>query len=351
MVAIERTSIGAQSPGANATGWRLERVSLAAQEPTRTLEFQPDLNVVLSSAGSVDTVVGRLRAVLNGGDGTHVEFAVDDGPSFVLFRPFGARHRLIELESGQEHPLATLAAFEFDQGASDLAALYADADTVRHLCRLDQTTLWDLAERALAERSAAGAPMEPGERTDHGGASTDAESQPSGLRRLLRRKPRPTTDPGTTEATGEAASAEATWWQLAGPVDVDTALCHRARIEAAAGLQGRIGAMAAVGSPDSGGVSSVDPIEIVRAVCALVPRSRPAGGPHVVAAPATIDHELLTFVLDYLAGLSGGRQVVIVTDDDAVADWARLESHARRTALLGFDLDAQPRSRRPPGRA
>ena len=70
-----------------------------------------------------------------------------------------------------------------------------------------------------------------------------------------------------------------------------------------------------------------------------------------MAAPATIDHELLTFVLDYLAGLSGGRQVVIVTDDDAVADWARLESHARRTAVLGFDRDAQPRSRRPPGRA
>ncbi len=349
MVAIEQTSIGAPGPGGNATSWRLERVSLAGQEPTRTLEFQADLNVVLSSVGSVDAVVTRLRSVLNGGDGTHVEFAVDDGPSFVLFRPFGARHRLIELESGQEHPLPTLAAFSFDAGATDLAALYADADTVRHLCRLEQTMLWDLAERALAERASASSPSEPGERPDHAGASSGADTEPGGLRRLLRRKPRPATASAATEPTGDTASAEATWWQLAGPVDIDTALCHRARIEAAAGLQGRIGAMAAVGSPDSGGVSTVDPIEIVRAVCALVPRSRPAGGPHIVAAPASIDHELLTFVLDYLAGLSGGRQVVVVTDDEAVADWARLESHARRTALLGFDLDAQPR-RRPPGR-
>jgi len=346
MVAIETpSSASAQAPAPH-VHWRLERVSFAAQEPPRTFEFQAGLNIVLTGAGQVEATVACLRSVLHGGDGTHVELSLVDGPSLVLFRPFGARHRLIELESGTEHPLAALDAFAIEGPSGDLASLHDEADVVRHLSRIDQTALWALADRVLVDRAGSGgAPTITVTTEAPAGDGADRSGGGGGLLGRLRRRPRPATE--LTNAQGE--SADQAWWQLAGPVDVDTALCHRARVEAAAGLQGRLGAIAAVGSADATAEQSVDPAEIVRAVCALVPRSRPLGGPHVVAVPSVIDKELLSFVLDYLAGLNGAVQVIAVTADEAVTDWARLESHARRTAVLTFDADTLLRTRRPTG--
>ncbi len=340
MVAPEPASIGVQPPLTHPLSWRLQRVSFADRQPARILQFQPGLNIVLCSLGSVDAVLGRLGKVLHAGDGTHVEFAINDGASFVLFRPFAARHRLVEVENCQERPLGELESFRFNPECTDAATRRTDADTVYHLSGLDQGVLWRLADQLAADRAAV--LTQPG--GESGGGPTGGEgrlSRPGAFRRLLRRKPRSTNASVPCGRPGESTTTGTTWMQLVGPIDVDAALCQRDRVAAAVGLAGRIGAMATVGAPDVRGEWSVDPIEIVRTVCALMPRSHPDGGPCVVAVSPSLDHELLSFVLDHLAGRSDGRQIIVVTEDESVADWAHLESHARRTALLGFDQAAE----------
>ena len=79
---------------------------------------------------------------------------------------------------------------------------------------------------------------------------------------------------------------------------------------------------------------AVDPEEAVRAVCQLVPVSSDQAGPHIVAVPGSIDHDVAMLLLERLPSLGLDRQVILVTADESVVDWARLEGYARRVTLV-----------------
>ncbi|MEZ5262245.1 MAG: hypothetical protein R2755_10835 [Acidimicrobiales bacterium] len=350
MVAIEFTAL---DPDSTATAaWRIDRVSFTtADRPAASLELHPRLNVVVVDEDRVDDIAAKLRTALShGADGTHVEFTLTDGPSLVAFRPIGGRHRLIDIASAEERPLDLL---EELAGAGDGLDAGGDGDgdgdvraVVAALSRLDQQALWTAAGRVLTLRTEAGADADGASLPDGERPTTiDLRAQPK--RRLLRRWAKASA-PGTDDLHAQLAAATRAWHDLAGPIEPEVALRQRDRSEAAARVLVRMGALAAVSAETepSSGVSVVPGGSgdgaAIDAVCALVPVRRPGGGPHIVPIPATAaaEGELTTLLLDHLAALSGDRQIVVVTGDESVIDWARLEHHARRAALLRLDAEA-----------
>lgn len=343
---VDRGHEGQASPGwlgpdGSTAGWRLDRVSFAGRGAAMALDFHPNLNVVVTDAGAVASVVRRLAGVLHDGEGTHVELSVADDSSsgwlpLVVFRPVGARHRLVELTSGREQPLDALATLGPSAVALDAAEAVETSvlESVRELSRLDQGELWDAAERVVALRAtlASCGDGEGGLYLDPGAGVLEAGR--SGARRgLLRRRGR--VELPVSRSVHEAlGAADQRWRMLAGPLSPEAALCHRDRAEVAQRLLARIGALAAVGSVGDLALAPVDPADAVRATCALVPERRDDAGPHIVAVPGALEDDLASLLLDHLATLTDARQIVVVTSDETVVDWARLESHARRAALL-----------------
>ena len=331
MVAIQSAPVphgGIASPEA---GWRLERVCFAVSgDPAAaplSFEFDRGLNVVVVGSDDVAAMVQRLQGALHHGEvGTHVEFATDGAAPQVVFRPSGGRHRLIDVEAGTERALDSLA--ELHDPSTDSSPSPQVLELVEQLCRLDQRALWTAAEAVLRTRA------DPGNGPAEGVDPVTVRSSESPRRRLLGRWHRSVdhTPPSRSRA---ATDAEGAWRLLAGPTDVDDALCQMDRVEAASRLSSRLGALAAV----SQGLTDVPAgtprtAELVMAACALVPMRGLAAGPHVVRVPGPADAELASFLLDSLAALSVERQIVAVTSDDAVIEWAELESHARRARLV-----------------
>lgn len=339
MVAIQFTALDSDSTAAAA--WRLDRVSFASSErPVVSLEFHPRLNVVVVDEGRAAATVEQLRRALGQGEeGTHVEFTLTAGPSLVAFRPVGGRPRLIDISRAEERPLALLD----ELGEAELSPEPADGRAaVAALSALDQQALWAAADRVLALR----AEVAGQDRTVVALPGTEGATTPTiDLRRqhrrsLLRRWSRAAT-PAGGDAAAQLAEAERGWQALAGAIDPEQAKCYRDRSEAAARVLVRLGALAAVSTADSAAASAAgDADAAIDAVCALVPLRRPSGGPHIVEVPGPATGELITLLLDHLAALSADRQIVAVTSDEHVVDWARLEHHARRAALLRFDVDA-----------
>lgn len=339
MVAIQCNALESDSTAAAA--WRLDRVSFASDErPVVSLEFHPRLNVVVVDEGRAGPTVERLRRALGEGeDGTHVEFTLTAGPALVAFRPVGGRHRLIDISRAEERPLTLLGELAEAEPAPEQADGRA---IVAALSPLEQHALWAAADQVLALR----AELAGGDRTvvalpgGEGPATPTIDLRRHQRRGLLRRWSRAATPPGD-DVAAQLAAAERTWQALAGTIDADTAMPYRDRSEAAARVLVRLGALAAVSTADSAAAGAAgDADAAIDAVCALVPLRRPSGGPHIVEVPGPATGELITLLLDHLATLSDDRQIVVVTSDEQVVDWARLEHHARRAALLRLDVDA-----------
>ena len=334
MVAIESTTFEIPDEPAPRLGWRLRQVSFAAQQPQCTLEFEPGVNVLVTTPAGVHDTVWLLKQALHGGDGVHAEFLTADGQAYVVFRPVGAHHRLIELETGAELPMHALDVLAVDT-PTEPDALEAEVELIHRLSLIDQEALWEMADRLMH-----GGPEHvefrhaeigtPAPRPVMPTADPSAEEARRGLLRRRSRAHTPTVDP--TKILTDTASL---WWWLAGRVDVPTVIAQRDRIETAAQLPGRLGALSAVGQAQHPRhTAAVDPADAIRAVCQLVPAGTEPAGPHIVTVPGSIDRDLALLLLERLPSLDLNRQIILVTADEAVVDWARLEGYARRVTLV-----------------
>ena len=94
---------------------RFERLVIEADENTFSLDFHPRLTVIsgvgrLEREGLISELVGSLSSSRAG---VHAEVMADNGNRFAIFRPYGARARVIDVEA-----------------AADVSARFADAGPV-----------------------------------------------------------------------------------------------------------------------------------------------------------------------------------------------------------------------------
>ena len=163
---------------------RFQRLLLEAGATTVTVDLHPRLTVI-AGVGDLEreSLVTELLAGLAGArPGTHLEVVEDGGRRLGVMHPTnGSRHRVVELESGND----VTGEFVDDQGeidllgalgldlrsakkkcrmsASDMVTEAAVDGAVANLARIDQNELWPAAEavrdsdaRLKAEVAAAG---------------------------------------------------------------------------------------------------------------------------------------------------------------------------------------------------
>jgi hypothetical protein len=149
---------------------RFDRLVIEADENTFSLEFHPRLTVIggvghLEREGLITELVGSLSSSRAG---VHAEIVADNGNRFAVFRPHGARARVIDVEAAAD----VSARFADEAGnidmlsvagldarsakrrlrltSSDLTTSTHHDQTVRHLAAVEPKMLWELAGRVTA---------------------------------------------------------------------------------------------------------------------------------------------------------------------------------------------------------
>jgi len=119
---------------------RFERLVIEAEDNTFSLEFHPRLTVIsgvgrLEREGLTTELVGALSASRAG---VHAEIMADTGNRFAIFRPYGARHRVVDIDTATD----VSARFADDQGVIDLLAVAGlDPRTAKRRLRMTATDL------------------------------------------------------------------------------------------------------------------------------------------------------------------------------------------------------------------
>ena len=128
------------------------------------------------------------------------------------------------------------------------------------------------------------------------------------------------------------------WRAMAGEVSVDWAFDMRDRIRAAATRIRELGA-GTVAQPAST-MTTAEPAEIAQALIERMAELRHAG-PRGETMPLLLDDPLSgvapsvkTWVLELIARSAGAPQVIYLTDDPDVADWARMEAISGELSIL-----------------
>lgn len=106
---------------AEAPSMRFERLVIEADENTFSLDFHPRLTVIsgvgrLEREGLISELVGSLSSSRAG---VHAEIMADNGNRFAIFRPFGARARVIDVDASAD----VSARFADAEGRVDLLAV------------------------------------------------------------------------------------------------------------------------------------------------------------------------------------------------------------------------------------
>jgi len=152
---------------------RFDRLVIEADENTFSLEFHPRLTVIggvgrLEREGLITELVGSLSASRAG---VHAEIVADNGNRFAIFRPYGARARVIDVEAAAD----VSARFADDEGnidllsvagldtraakrrlrltASDLTTSTHHDQIIRRLAAVEPKMLWELAGRVTAAQT------------------------------------------------------------------------------------------------------------------------------------------------------------------------------------------------------
>jgi ABC-type multidrug transport system fused ATPase/permease subunit len=153
---------------------RFDRLVIEADENTFSLEFHPRLTVIggvgrLEREGLITELVGSLSSSRAG---VHAEIVADNGNRFAVFRPFGARARVIDVEAAAD----VSSRFADDDGNIDLLSV-AGLDTrsakrrlrltssdlttsthhdqiIRRLAAVEPHLLWRLAESVKTAQKA-----------------------------------------------------------------------------------------------------------------------------------------------------------------------------------------------------
>ncbi|MGK2930435.1 MAG: hypothetical protein ACSLFO_12750 [Acidimicrobiales bacterium] len=141
------------------------------------------------------------------------------------------------------------------------------------------------------------------------------------------------------QAVSDHRHAADEWTDLAGDVPVELALHHRNQIRASAELRSGVGSLQtlsaeAVAVPDDV-TDELAQVLVARieAVRALTPGEDSV--PLVVDDPfEDLDPNMLPMLLELLVAASGSPQMILLTGDDAVTSWARIEEMTGRLAVV-----------------
>ena len=159
---------------------RFERLVIEAGENTFNLDFHSRLTVVsgvgrLEREGLISELVGSLSASRAG---VHAEVVADNGNRFAIFRPYGARHRVVDIDAAVDVSsrfadssgtidLLTVAGLDprtakrrlrFD--SSDLTTSTHHEQIVRRLGAIDPDHLWAIANKVMAAQNSLDAEAE-----------------------------------------------------------------------------------------------------------------------------------------------------------------------------------------------
>lgn len=281
----------------------VDRLIIEGQDGVETLDLHPRLTVVGGIAPDTRNAFYNMFAgVLHGHvRGVHAEVRDNTGRRLVVLRPGVGQGRVVDVETsadvsmqfrgfdGQIDLLTSTSrqASVIRITAADLTQSTLHNDAVRSLAALDQVALWDIAEASMRD--------------------------------------------------GLQSEAHMEWQDLVGDIDVQWAMERRAEIQAASRLRQHITALRSLSSsvPD---LSDDDTVALAHG---MVARIGDAGHEQGARPPVVLDEPFVSLepavvplLLELLPGLFGELQVILLTDDDAIASWARLEALAGELALV-----------------
>jgi hypothetical protein len=293
------------APGADTALVLVERLIVEGDGDAASVDFHPRLTVLGGMPGDARGAFGSLLAGALHGTvrGVHLEVVDDAGRRLVVLRPSSGPHRVIDVATSAD---VTAQHRGFDGRVDLLSSQYGRStvtritaadlhnrtprnDAVRALSAVDQVALWGAADDLLGR----------------GG-----------------------------KGRGDAAG---TWRRLAGDTDVHWAIDHRTEIQAAARLRQHIAALRSLSSsaPD---LSDDDAVALAQGIVSqLTAATNSAGSRPPVLLDETFDQlepAVVPLLLELLPGLVGDLQVILLTEDEAIASWARLEALAGELALV-----------------
>jgi hypothetical protein len=234
--------------------------------------------------------------------GVHAEVVDDMGRHLVVLRPASGPHRVIDVATAADVTAqhrgfdgrVDLLSNQYGRStitritAADLRNRTPRNDAVRALSAVDQVALWGAADELL----------------------------------------------GRSGGRGDAVGV---WHSHAGDTDVHWASDHRTEIQAAARLRQHIAALRSLSSsaPD---LSDDDAVALAQGIVSqLAGATNATGSRPPVVLDETFDQlepAVVPLLLELLPGLVGDLQVLLLTEDEAIASWARLEALAGELALV-----------------
>lgn len=281
----------------------VERLIVEGEGTAASVDFHPRLTVMGGMPPDARAAfAGLMAGALHGtARGVHAEVVDDSGRRLVVLRPASGPHRVIDVATQAD---VTAQFRGYDSNVDLLTGPYGRAtitritaadlrnrsprnDTVRALSAVDQVALWGAAD-GLLDRSPKGDPA-------------------------------------------------GTWAALAGDIDVGWAVEHRTEIQAAARLRQHIAALRSLSSsaPD---LSDDDAVALAHGIVSqLNAATNNTGARPPVLLDETFDQlepAVVPLLLELLPGLVGDLQVMLLTEDEAIASWARLEALAGELSLV-----------------
>jgi hypothetical protein len=281
----------------------VDRLIIEAEEGVEAIDLHPRLTVVAGMPPAARMAFAQaLAGALHGTErGVHAEIRDETGRRLVVLRPGVGTGRVVDVDSNADvtqqfrsfDGAIDMLANDYGQSAitrisaEDLTTSAARDDAVRTLSAVDQEALWEAADAALAQ-----GPLSPGH---------DA------------------------------------WVDLVSDIDIHWANERRTEIQAASKLRQHIAALRSLSSsvPD---LSDDDAVSLAQAIVSQLTAASHAQGirpPVVLDEPfIDLDPAVVPLLLELLPGLVGSLQVMLLTNDDAIASWARLEALAGELALV-----------------
>lgn len=281
----------------------VERLIVEDDGNAASVDLHPRLTVLGGMPIDARAAFGSLLSGALHGTvrGVHAEVIDDTGRRLVVLRPASGPHRVIDVAT---HADLTSEYRGFDGRIDLLSSPYGRAtvtritaadlysrtprnDAVRSLSAVDQVALWSAAEDMVTR--------------------------------------------------GGGRGIANTWRSLAGDTDVHWALDHRTEIQAAARLRQHISALKSLSSsaPD---LSDDDAVALAQGIVSQLSSATSSAGPRPpVLLDETFDQlepAVVPLLLELLPGLVGDLQVLLITEDEAIASWARLEALAGELALI-----------------
>jgi hypothetical protein len=281
----------------------VDRLIIEGETGVETLDLHPRLTVIggmppEARQAFFTMLTGTIHGTVRG---VHAEITDDTGRRLVLLRPMDGQDRVIEVGTSADMSMqfrdhrGSIDLLSTSVGHASVTRISADDllynasrdDAVRSLSAIDQVVLWDTADAVFHE--------------------------------------------------GLGSDAHAVWNELTGDIDVYWAMERRAEIQAASRLRQHIAALRSLSSsvPD---LSDDDAVALAHGIVTQLGSATYDQGvrpPVVLDEPfVNLEPAVVPLMLELLPGLVADLQVMLLTDDDAIASWARLEALAGELALV-----------------